>query len=338
MSDFIHKYYYKISKKLCKSKFLVDKVSQLRFFINFWEFMIRLEMENEILHKKTPLSEKLTFIKLSKLYKNKIVLPFFDLSVCTACSLRCQKCSQWFPYLKQKQIFSAEKIINDLNNLFKYVDNVHYMAIIGGEPFLNKELDKILEHVINLCNSGKIEYVKIITNGTIYPSEKVLELLKHPQISLFISHYPLEKFNNPIFIENRNKLIKYLEENSEKILYEYLQVHEWEDYGDPINAYNKNPEELKHLFNNCRFKNCAGLYDSNLYRCPRVFSLYNIANVKPGKNEYIDLAKIKSRNKMKKAIRSFYSVKYLNACDWCLSSENRQSIEPAVQLDTSIRQ
>ena len=58
--------------------------------------------------------------------------------------------------------------------------------LLGGEPFLYKSLDKVLE---KLCSVPEIEHVNIITNATVLPNAQILERLKDPKVIVRVSYY-----------------------------------------------------------------------------------------------------------------------------------------------------
>lgn len=327
--EYLYKKELKIKKKLYNG--LLRKSASARFFNAFW--IDSIQQEKTINHYEgTPINEEKAYKNIRRLYKNKTALPFFDLSVCSCCTLKCAQCSQWFPYLKKKEIFKADKIIQDLEKLFKYIDIVHNLAVIGGEPLLNPELDKILEYLKVKAQQGRITYIRMVTNGTIMPTEKVLDFFKYKPFKLIISHYPLEKIGNPQFIENRNNLLKYLEDNK-NIRYDMPENHLWEDYGTPTNAHNRTKEELYKIYSTCRFHGCKGLYDGKLYICGRAYAIEKLFTENSLRNdEYIDLYKIKNKHDMKKAIKALYACDYSNACDYCNDVDLRKTIEPAYQI------
>ena len=332
--EYLYKKELKIKKKIYNG--LLRNTAQSRFFNAFW--MDSIQQEQTInYYENIPLSIEKAYRNIRQLYKNKIALPFFDLSVCSCCTLKCTQCSQWFPYLENKKIFKADKIIQDLDKLFKYVDIVHNVAVIGGEPLLNPELDKILEYLKDKAAQGKITYIRMVTNGTIMPSKKILEFFKHKPFKLIISHYPLEKIGNIKFIENRNNLLKYIEENND-IRYDMPENHIWEDYGTPTDAYNRTDTELYKIYSTCRFHGCKGLYDGKLYICGRAYAIEQLLKKSLRNDEFIDLSKINNKHDMKKAIKQLYSCDYSNACDYCNDIKSRKPIEPAHQIQPNNNQ
>jgi hypothetical protein len=83
----------------------------------------------------------------------------------------------------------------------RYLDCVDYLPRafnIGGEPFMNKEMYKILD-----CYSEhpKIGSIWVFTNGSIIPNRTNIEAMKRPKLMVRLSDYgPLVK-NLLVFTE-----------------------------------------------------------------------------------------------------------------------------------------
>ena len=55
-----------------------------------------------------------------------------DVVVTTFCSLNCKNCSEWIPFLKEKKTFPAETLKQNIDELFRNVDFVQRINVIGG--------------------------------------------------------------------------------------------------------------------------------------------------------------------------------------------------------------
>ena len=209
-----YRYIYRLYNNLsCNEKY--QNHPSVRYFKNFWIHIIQkdfFELKNRYYNANIEYNEEQLYLQMKYLFKNKIVIPFIDLSVTTKCTLNCRDCSQWIPYIKGKELFSSKKIITDLENLFNYVDYIHMISPLGGEPFLNAELDSILAYLIKKSNEGKIGYIRLVTNGTIFPNKKTLTHFNHPNVSILISDYGMV-FNEDQQ-QNREQLINYFKINN----------------------------------------------------------------------------------------------------------------------------
>lgn len=264
----------------------------------------------------TPMQKLKIFMNLSR----SIDIPFLDLDVNTVCNLKCKKCAKCIP-LKKGEVFSAQKVVSDLRLLLNYVDKIHVMSIIGGEPFLNNDIDE----VISFCSScNQIIDIDITTNGTIIPKDKVFLALKDSRVVVHISDY---RHIDERLIENRKKFIEKLEEY--KIPYVFFsQEHEnWLDFGDIYNR-SYNGFERGQVFYQCPLNSCTTYNDKKLYRCGRSSYLNQNDVIE---TVMIDVSKIVSRREMRKKIHKFYSASYLKACNYC--NKKPESIVPGIQIN-----
>lgn len=258
-------------------------------------------------------------IKIFMNLRRRIEIPFLDLDVNTVCNLKCEKCAKCIP-LKKGQIFSAEKIISDLRHLLAYVDRIHVMSIIGGEPFLNSDI----ADVISFCSScDQIIDIDITTNGTIIPNDKVFSALRESRVVVHISDY---RYINERLLKKRKEFMEKLDEYRIPYIF-FSQEHEhWLDFGDLYDRKYDNFERGQ-VFYQCPLNSCTTYNDKKLYRCGRSSYLNRNDVIE---TVMIDVSKIVSRREMRKKIHKFYSASYLNACNYC--NKNPESIVPGIQI------
>lgn len=258
-----------------------------------------------------------------KMYLNfsrSVDLPFIDLDVNTICNLKCERCAKNIPYYRKPRHFQAQKVIKDLEDLLKIVDNIYALSIIGGEPFLNKDIGD----VISYCSScGKIHDIDITTNATVMPEEHIFRILQKSRVIVYISDYSLhnEKLNavKKQFIE---KLDLY------KISYEYFRQGPWLDFG-AIEEHKYTEKEKKVMFYQCPMHGCSIYNDRVLYRCGKSSYLATQEGKIPDDN-CIRIDDVKNKREMRKKIRKFFSLNYVEACNYC--SNKPQNIQPGVQI------
>ena len=324
----IDKFIYKINKKLLKSKRFAN-LKSVRYFKNYWLHIVQKEIyELDTRYYGGTLSEKEVFLKIKKEFGNKIVVPFIDLCVGTTCTLKCKDCTEWIPYLQNKKNFTAEEVIGNLEQLFKYVDYVHFVSPLGGEAFLNPDLHKILLYLKQKCEENKIGYVRLVTNGTIFPSTDLLDIFAYPKFSIAISNYSNVLTDNQK--NNVEKFKAYFNEKNYKLY--FPEDFDWIYLGCPDKKFNRETSVLKDTFEKCFVHNCAGLFENCIYHCGRAYILHKDKKQYPNNSEYIDISNIKSRREMKKALYNFYTCEYSNTCDWCCLPTEYKRIEPAIQL------
>lgn len=296
-----------------KLRYIAPRLGRFRYYNRIKIF--GFDKENRI---KRTFSEK---IKIVLNPDSKIVMPFIDIDITTYCNLRCKRCAKCIPYFHQKKNFSAGEIHENLELLTKYIDMVYVANIIGGEPFLNPELEKIIE----ICSKNKkIETLELTTNATIIPNAQVLRAMKDSGLIVHISNYSNIEER---YIENRKKFIQKLKEYG--IPYEY-QFHEvWLDFGE-IKKHSYSDTVLSRLFIKCPMNSCTVFNNKMLYRCGKASYLAQ-HNIESGSNDIINLEEIHSKKEMRVKIKNFFSRKYLPACQYCDS--HPQSIVAAEQLE-----
>ena len=156
---------------------------ELVYFKHFWEHILQKQMFEieQRYFNRIPLATDL-YDELRIKFENKNVIPFMDFSVAQRCSLNCRACTQWMPYLRNRKIFSGKEVNDWLEKIFKWIDYVHIISPFGGEAFLNPDFGDILEEMLSYQKKGKIGFIRIVTNGTIYPNKKLQEVLCNPNI------------------------------------------------------------------------------------------------------------------------------------------------------------
>ncbi|MHB0998961.1 MAG: radical SAM/SPASM domain-containing protein [Armatimonadota bacterium] len=116
--------------------------------------------------------------KLSKAGLIKTPAPInLTLSVTNMCQSRCKTCGIWRLYQQNPERFKDELTLDEIEKIFATVGNVHFFNISGGEPFLRKDLPKIVEAACNHLNPAVIH----TPTNAIMPriiEERVTEILE----------------------------------------------------------------------------------------------------------------------------------------------------------------
>ncbi len=280
-------------------------------------------------------SEEISFDKLAvEDYKKKyqyyvdeyqkddeIILPTFDLTISEVCNLRCKDCSALVPYLSKRNTYPAEDIIEDFKKIGKVVDRIIELVIVGGEPFLYKELDKLLDF---FQAQEYIDEISVVSNGTLFPSEAAIKALQLDKVRVRISDYDLET-------QKINELKEFFEEHH--INYYIQKLDFWLDMGQPVKR-NYAPIELAQLFRDCAFSKSQGMLDGRIYRCLHAAEIGKLNGVEIKENEdYIEIRNSnKSQDELKKDLKHYlFDIDSIVLCDYCSGAKN--NIQPAVQLE-----
>lgn len=152
-------------------------------------------------------------------------------------------------YFSPQNAYSCSKdgILSALNSLFKVIDSVANIRIIGGEPLLFKDIAAV---VAFLENENKVKSYNIVTNATIKPKDDLLSILSSSKkASVTISDY--EKSPNLRIKLHKNELLRVLDER--KIQYTVIWQDEDAAWFDPGAIYKRKRPRDKIVQN---FRSC----------------------------------------------------------------------------------
>ena len=242
---------------------------------------------------------------------------YLEIPITTKCSLKCKYCSNLIPCYKNPKDYDKNILIKSINTFLKCINKIVYIRVLGGEPFLSKNLNIVLK---TLLKSNKIQRIEIVTNGTIIPKEKeIIKKLKDKRIIVCISQYP---------IVNNERLVKFLKENN--INYRIDKMTYWMNYGH-TNKRNKTEKELKRQFERCNHV-CKSLVNGQFHLCPRSSHGTDLGLIKNNEKDYVDLLNSKlSINDKQKAIQKLLKKKYIQACDYCDYGTNKSKKIPVAE-------
>ena len=174
--------------------------------------------------------EIIDIIRGKKTLTEKPTIPFLVFWVGTKCTLRCQDCCNWIPYIEQKS-YDAKEIIKDIIYLSKKT-NIKRVQLQGGEIFTHPKADLIIDRI---AKKVKAEEISITTNATLKLKHNIIDVLKkHPKIGLTVSNYDCAK-------DQRTNFIKQLNDNNISYhLYDFCNNdNTWFKTGSPLTPERK---------------------------------------------------------------------------------------------------
>ena len=118
--------------------------------------------------------------------EGRVVLSRVSAIITTRCTLNCIKCLGHCPDMEDRDM-PIDDLVQDIQTLFSCVDYIYDIMVTGGETLLHPNLDQILRAC---ADPNKVGNISIITNGTIFPSAKVLSALRETNATVKISRYP----------------------------------------------------------------------------------------------------------------------------------------------------
>lgn len=248
----------------------------------------------------------------------------------TVCNLKCEACLNFNAHAKSFYVRKWEDLIADVDLFFSCVDYILLFHVSGGEPLLYPRIADLIEY-IDKKYGDRIYQLRTVTNGTVVPSDKVLEKLSKSNVEITVDDY---REAVPQYNENFDNLIQKFEEFH--IPHYISKVDSWIDL-EPLktNYSDWTERQLQEHFDKC-CQSWQELRDGKLFSCN--YDAYaTVAGINGEQKEEIFDLKSYSRERIKELIefRLGYNEKgYTNLCKHCrgFSVENTLIIPPARQV------
>lgn len=260
--------------------------------------------------------------RLSKEMDNKFIISRIAVSVTNQCSLKCRDCNNLMPYCKERFVIGVNEQIKDIKTILEYVDAIINLEIIGGEPFVYKQLPELLKYVLD---EKRIRFVEVTTNGTILPCPEVIELLSDSKFCVLISDY------GEVNSERAKKTYQFLKENH--VCVRYLGNKRWIASGG-IDKRKKSRLKMKYEYFHCLArKDCRTLYKGKLYVCGRAPVLDELGLLS-NQSSYLDIRNIKNKKMAgRNVLKRFYMNKQAECCGYCdYSSDKTCWVKSGIQV------
>lgn len=252
--------------------------------------------------------------------EDKLFLRSVDLVITEKCSLKCKDCSNLMQYYEEPKNVTYEKIVKDYDELAKKVSHIFEIRLIGGEPFMNKDIYKILEYLYSKNNYTKIV---VYSNAMIPIREEYIEILKDKRLVFSLTNYGELAKNTPKVIQQLDKI---------GISYRLHEPENWTDSGI-IKNFKRDIKGLEKIFEDCCGKNLITLSEGKLYRCPFAANADRLSAIPLDDKNYVSL------NQTEEEIRKYTrEIRYLPACNFCKGrSFDAPSINPAIQTNKPLK-
>lgn len=280
-----------------------------------------IEYERCLRQRGIKKSGKTEHTKKKILGADKFVISRIAVSVTNQCSLNCRDCNNLMPYCKEKFTIDVKEQIRDLEKLLSYVDGIINVEVIGGEPFVYRQLPELLQY---LCAEPKIQFIEITSNGTIVPPTEMADLLRHSKICVLLSDY------GRVNSERAKKTYQWLKENN--ICVQSLKNRTWISAGN-IDRRKKSKLRIKYEYFQCDSrKDCRTLYKGKLYVCGRAPVLDELGVLKDD-SSLLDIRNMSSVIKIgREQLNGFFNNDYAESCAYCdYASDDSRWIESGIQ-------
>lgn len=197
------------------------------------------------------------YIYIIALYKyKKCIMVDGGVMAIYRCSLKCKNCMGGFPYMKNPSQVSLEQFKKDVDIYFSNIDYTLSFGLGGAEILMCKNLDTYIEYVMKNY-AHQIWKFSFLTNGTILPDKKIIELLKEYDIDVVVSNYSAVEH-----WEEKFRKLKVLM-NEHEISVSTVDYENWIDMGWTENTYKNN---IGDLFDICGMQ-CRVVHNGRLNYC-----------------------------------------------------------------------
>ncbi len=249
-----------------------------------------------------------------------IYLYHVEMPVTQRCTLKCKDCSFMMPYFEHPHDYDVNELLEHMDRLFECVDTIQIFRILGGEPFVFKDLDMIIKKALA---SSKVRTVDIVTNGTLIPSQKIFDVMKNPRLTVQISDYGDISYK-------KNELQEICKENRIKCVIRSMVNKNWFSSGD-LHFRGKKAKEIQEQLKRCGGI-CRSFQNGRLYFCPRA-SFGTLLGIPNPHRDYVDFTIIQPRDELRKQIFKLNQRKGFLACNYCdEGTDSYIPIPPAIQI------
>lgn len=252
-----------------------------------------------------------------------------QISLTERCTLKCRKCAHaCYATESSCEDMSLTVVYKSADSFFSHIDMIHEFVLIGGEPLLYKNLDAVIYYIGEKYRK-RIHIFSVTTNGTLVPSDEVLEKCRQYDVSFRISNYAKQL---PWIKERQKKLTDTL--NSYGIHYSIAKEEtQWMDYGFETVDRKASPEELRRVFHECRTP-CHEVRGNRLYYCVMARSVAENLHLNVGQNDYLDLDSLRGeegKETLLKFTLGEFEKGYLDMCNYCHGADSVNFPIPAAE-------
>ncbi len=245
-----------------------------------------------------------------------------DVQITERCSLKCTNCSNLMQFYEKPVNEDLDLLFSSLDRFVDSIDKIDEFRVLGGDPFMNKDMHKVVNKLLSYDKAGK---VIVYTNGKIIPKGPNLECLKNEKVILDMTNYGTVS-------NNAQAIIKVCEENN--IKYSESVTTVWQDCGEILPFQKRTEEEKKRKFIDCCNSDTLSLLKGKLYRCPFSANAENLNAVPKNTEDQVDLSdpKVTTADLKVKIKNVVYDKDYITACDFCNGRDYTvKKIKAAVQ-------
>ena len=196
---------------------------------------------------------------VGELCKKAFIIPRLSFFITTRCTLRCDGCAALIPYFQECRDVDLACVLSDMKALLNSdIKAICCLNIVGGEPFLHRNIKEILCVAVE---SVKVKSIELTTNATVALPDEIIKVLENPKVTVFISDYGDV---NGKHVETLSEIFR-----AHHINFRVLEQEHWWDFGSP--NYNQREKKINDEFYNRCYQPalCRVVYKGKLLSCAR---------------------------------------------------------------------
>ncbi len=180
-------------------------------------------------------------------------LPYLEFHIADQCNLNCKACEHYAGLVKSPHYPDFEQFFHDMQRLHELIDDIGVIRILGGEPLLNREINKFVK--LSRDFYPKADLV-VVTNGILLKSmpEEFFETLRNAYARISISAYPPMR-------DNLEDLYHFL--LGKRITFGISHMYDEFTIKQTLNRHDRAQE----VFLNCFQAHCHNLYEGKIAAC-----------------------------------------------------------------------
>ena len=241
-----------------------------------------------------------------------------EIGVTERCTLKCRKCVRGCGMVDiNHKDMSLETVKISADYFFRNFDYVSEFCLIGGETLLYSQLPEAVEYIGSKYRN-QIVIFSITSNGTIVPSERLVDIMRKYHVVYRISDYSRAI---PKLISQHRKVVDVLKAGEIDFRFAYQDENTtWVDYGYDYVDRGNNEKELIKIFDQC-LNGCHAVRKNQYFFCAGAEARSRNLGLHVGETDYFDLS---SCDKMELfEFNMGYSEKgYLDMCNFCHGSNS----------------
>lgn len=180
------------------------------------------------------------------------VLPRVEMHIMDSCNLNCRGCTHFSPLFEEEKP-DFESRMRDVKALKEKIPHIAAFSILGGEPFLNPDIDRYMIQIRQILPDT---YIQIVTNGLLIPrlDGRILECIKEHEIAVQISEY-----------RPTHQMIDRITDTLERygITYYIQPYQEKQKFIRPLSL-----SETSSYPHACISERCINIWNGRIARCP----------------------------------------------------------------------